>query len=324
MHVVGRYIGVLSVCLRAGGTEARTKGGAVGEMIESYLPGREPLFRGKVRDVYDLGTHLLLVATDRISAFDVVLPTPIPGKGRNLTRLSNFWFDKTADILPNHLTGLGLDHVIEEESIRTELTDRSVVVLQAEPLKIEAIVRGYLAGSGWLDYQETGAVSGVRLPPRLQESDRLPNPIFTPSTKAPRGQHDQNIDFDQAAEIVGSDLAEAVREASLAIYQRATTIAERRGLIVADTKLEFGLCNGELILIDELLTPDSSRFWDRDTYRARRPQPSFDKQFVREHLTAVGWNRRPPAPELPQEIVKQTAVKYHEAFERLTESSVDS
>lgn len=291
-------------------------------MIEARIAGREPAFRGKVRDVYEIDNHLLIVTTDRISAFDVVLPTPIPGKGSVLTHLSNFWFDWTADMVPNHLTTIGLEEVTTDKAELTELADRSVVVRKAEPLKIEAIVRGYLAGSGWLEYQSTGSVSGLALPSGLRESERLPQPIFTPSTKAPAGKHDENIDFDGAVGIVGPHLAELVRDTSVAIYRRAAAYAETRGIILADSKFEFGLCDGELTLIDELLTPDSSRFWDSDAYEPGRPQASFDKQFVRDYLTGLGWERQPPAPDLPPYIVSLTADKYRDALERLTGVSI--
>ena len=286
-------------------------------LVRSDIPGLDPLFRGKVRDVYDLGEHLLLVASDRISAFDVVLPTPIPDKGRVLTGLSNFWFDKTSAIMPNHLTDLALDTVTDDRRALAQLADRSVIVCKAEALAIEAIVRGYLAGSAWAEYQKTGAVCGIKLAPGLCESERLPEPIFTPSTKAPRGQHDENIDFARAAELIGPERAELVKETSLALYRMAVTVAEERGIIVGDTKFEFGMRDGEMILIDELLTPDSSRFWDVETYEPGRSQPSFDKQFVRDYLATVGWDRRPPAPELPSEIVERTSHKYREAYRRL-------
>ncbi|GIW40911.1 MAG: phosphoribosylaminoimidazole-succinocarboxamide synthase [Candidatus Binatia bacterium] len=287
-------------------------------LFSSDIPSLPLLFRGKVRDVYDLGDRLLIVATDRISAFDVVLPTPIPEKGRILTQLSNFWFARTSSILPNHLLDEPLERVVPDPEARAQLEGRAVVVRKARPLKVEAIVRGYLSGSGWKDYQRTGEVCGIRLPKGLRESERLPEPIFTPSTKAPQGQHDENISFDEAAAILGRELAEQVRRRSLEIYAAAARWAESRGLIIADTKFEFGLVDGELVLIDELLTPDSSRFWAKDTYEPGRPQPSFDKQFVRDYLDSIGWDHKPPAPELPPDIVQQTAAKYREALERLT------
>jgi phosphoribosylaminoimidazole-succinocarboxamide synthase len=291
---------------------------AVDTLFESHIPERPLLFRGKVRDVYDLGDRLLIVASDRLSAFDVVLPTPIPRKGWILTQLSNFWFEHTAQVVPNHLTGVPVADVIRDPAVARQLEGRAVVVRKSEPVKVEAIVRGYLAGSGWNEYRTTGAVCGITLPAGLRESDRLPEPLFTPSTKAPRGEHDENISFARAVEIVGGDLAERVRDASLALYRAAAARAESRGIIIADTKFEFGLCDGQLLVIDEIFTPDSSRFWARDTYEPGRSQPSFDKQFVRDYLNSIGWNHQPPAPALPPDIVERTAAKYLEAYERLT------
>ena len=293
-------------------------------MMTSHLHDVPLLCRGKVRDVHELGDRLLIVATDRISAFDVVLPTPVPGKGRILTELSNFWFARTSAIVPNHLLDVPLRDVVRDEDDLRDLEGRAVVVRRAQPLKIEAIVRGYLSGSGWAEYQRTGNICGISLPPRLGESDRLPEPIFTPSTKAPQGEHDQNISFDGAVAIVGSRVAEAVRQLSLAIYHEAAAWAESRGIILADTKLEFGMCGSEIVLIDELLTPDSSRFWASDSYEPGRPQASFDKQFVRDYLTSIDWNRKAPAPELPQDIVEQTISRYREALVRLTGNGTES
>ncbi|MBI3070484.1 MAG: phosphoribosylaminoimidazolesuccinocarboxamide synthase, partial [Deltaproteobacteria bacterium] len=284
----------------------------------SDLPGQKLLFRGKVRDVYDLGDALLIVATDRLSAFDVVLPTPIPGKGEILTQLSNFWFAKLASASPNHLTGRPVRSVLNDESLAARYADRSVVVAKAEPLKVEAIVRGYLAGSGLIEYREKGSVSGIALPPGLREADRLPAPIFTPSTKAPRGTHDENISFDAAARIVGGSILEEVRARSLSLYKEAVAWAESRGILLADTKFEFGLLGGNLTLIDEILTPDSSRFWPAAGYTPGHSQPSFDKQFVRDFLLSLKWNKQPPGPVLPHDVIRKTLAKYREALERLS------
>ncbi len=289
----------------------------VSAVYESHIPELPLWFRGKVRDLYDLGDGLLIVATDRLSAFDVVLPTPIPGKGEVLTQMSNFWFRRMSHVIPNHLTDRSLAEVVRDPAVRAEIERRAVIARKAKPLKVEAIVRGYLAGSGWVEYQRTGAICGVRLPRNLRESDRLPEPIFTPSTKAPAGEHDENISYAQTEDLLGAELARAVRDASLAIYREAAAWAESRGILIADTKLEFGLCNGELLLIDELLTPDSSRFWAAEDYEPGRAQPSFDKQFVRDYLNSIGWNRKPPAPELPAEIAAETAARYREALVRL-------
>lgn len=287
-------------------------------VMETRLPGLTLLKRGKVRDIYDLGDELLIVATDRISAFDVVLPTPIPGKGRILTQISLFWFNKLHHIVPNHLSPTRLDDVVRDaESLRL-LAGRAVVVRKAEPLPVEAIVRGYLSGSAWKEYRATGEVCGLRLPAGLRESDRLPEPLFTPSTKAEGGAHDENITYARLAEIIGPDLAEQVRAISLGLYREAAAYALERGIIIADTKFEFGLIGGELVLIDELLTPDSSRFWPADSYVPGQPQPSFDKQYVRDYLEEIGWDKRPPAPSLPPEVVAGTVEKYREALRRLT------
>lgn len=279
--------------------------------------------RGKVRDIYDFGDRLLLVATDRISAFDVVLPTGIPGKGRILTALSTFWFHVTADLVPNHLLTTEVDGFPPAcRPYRETLQGRSMLVKKTKPLSIECIVRGYLSGSGWAEYQKTGTVCGIPLPPGLPESCRLDPPLFTPSTKAEQGAHDVNITFDEAAARLGPELAEHVRTLSLALYERARTHALERGIIIADTKFEFGLLDGNLILIDEVLTPDSSRFWPCDTYAPGRSQPSFDKQFVRDYLKSVAWGMQEPGPELPQEIVRRTRAKYQEALRRLTEADL--
>ena len=287
-------------------------------LFESHVPECKLLFRGKVRDVYDLGEALMIVTSDRLSAFDVVLPTPIPGKGAILNQMSLFWFERTRSLIPNHLLDRPLESAVRDPDARRQLEGRTVIVRKTEPLKIEAVIRGYLSGSGLAEYERTGAVCGIALPAGLRESDRLPEPIFTPSTKAPQGEHDENISFGQAAEIIGRELAERVRDLSLAIYRQCAEYALSRGIIIADTKFEFGIDGGQIYLIDEVCTPDSSRFWAVDTYEAGQPQPSFDKQFVRDYLTSIGWNKQPPAPELPAEIAEKTAAKYREALERLT------
>ncbi len=272
--------------------------------------------RGKVRDLYDLGDRLLIVATDRLSAFDVVLPTPIPGKGRLLTQLSLFWFEKLREVVPHHVVS-ATEFPKELSRYQAQLAGRAMVVRRTEPVSIECVVRGYLSGSGWKDYKATGKVCGIALPPGLQESARLPEPIFTPATKATQG-HDKNISFEDAATRVGRPLAEKLREVSLEIYRRACAYAEPRGIILADTKFEFGLLGGELLWIDEALTPDSSRFWQATAYTPGRAQPSFDKQYVRDYLERIGWNKQPPGPELPSDVVAGTREKYREAYRLLT------
>ncbi len=286
-------------------------------VYQSDLPYLKLLFRGKVRDIYDLGDELLLVATDRLSAFDVVFPTPIPHKGEILTQVSLFWFEKLKHVIRNHLSPRSLSEVFKTPADLETYGKRSMLVRKTQPLAIESITRGYLAGSGWSDYQKTGKVCGIALPAGLQESQILPEPIFTPSTKAPQGQHDENISFAQACEIVGKDVAEKVRDVSIRLYSEGRAYAESRGLILADTKFEFGFLNGELILIDEILTPDSSRYWPKDQYQVGMSPPSFDKQFVRDYLTKAGWNKKPPAPELPEDIVRKTSEKYQESLRRL-------
>lgn len=294
-------------------------------VLETSLAGLKPPKRGKVRDIYDLGEALLIVATDRISAFDVVLPNAIPEKGRVLTRISQYWFAKTADIVKNHLisTEVG-DFPAECRAHAAVLEGRSMLVKKAKPLPVECIVRGYLSGSGLKEYRSTGAVSGIKLPPGLTEASRLPGPIFTPSTKAEVGEHDVNIDFDTVVKLVGKDAAEKIRKYTLDVYKRACEIAEPKGIIIADTKLEFGTYEGEVILIDEVLTPDSSRFWPRDGYRVGVSQKSFDKQFVRDYLLSLSWNQRPPAPMLPDDVVKKTSEKYLEVLAMLTGEAVYS
>lgn len=277
------------------------------------------LRQGKVRDMYDLGDALLMVATDRISAFDVVMPNPIPGKGRILTQMSMFWFEVMEGLIPNHLITADVDRFPQAcHPYADKIRDRSMLVRKAEPLSVECIVRGYLSGSGWKSYLESGRICEMRLPKGLIESDRLPEPMFTPSTKADIGAHDENISFKQVEDILGKALAARLRDISLAIYKKAVEFAEPRGIIIADTKFEFGLIDDELVLIDEILTPDSSRFWPKDTYRPGGPQKSFDKQYVRDYLLSLGWDKRPPAPELPPEVVENTRRKYDEALLRLT------
>jgi phosphoribosylaminoimidazole-succinocarboxamide synthase len=291
-------------------------------LYESELPHLKLLNRGKVRDIYDVDEdHLLIVTSDRLSAFDVILPQPIPGKGEVLTRVANFWFGRTGDIIPNHISEKPLAEVVPDEAQRKALGDRAMVVRKLKPLPIEAIVRGYLIGSGWKDYQKTGAVCGITLPEGLQQADKLPEAIYTPSTKAEVGDHDENISFEQTVDLVGRELAEQVRDVSLKIYTECATFAREKGIIIADTKFEFGLdSEGTLHLIDEVLTPDSSRFWPADQYRPGISPPSFDKQFVRDYLETLDWDKTPPAPELPEEIISKTAEKYREAEKQLTGS----
>jgi phosphoribosylaminoimidazole-succinocarboxamide synthase len=277
--------------------------------------------RGKVRDIYELGDRLLIVATDRLSAFDVVLPTPIPDKGRVLTQLSLFWFDKLADVVPNHiLSAKNFDG--ELAPYAAALEGRAMLVRKTEPVPIECVVRGYISGSGWKDYQKSGAICGIPLPAGLHESDKLPQPIFTPSTKATTG-HDENISFEETVSRVGKPLAERLRDTTLEIYKRAAEHAAARGIIIADTKFEFGLIGNELIWIDEALTPDSSRFWPASQYVPGKAQPSFDKQYVRDYLERIGWNKQPPAPALPPDVVEGTREKYREAYQRITGHALD-
>jgi phosphoribosylaminoimidazole-succinocarboxamide synthase len=283
---------------------------------QTNLPGIHFLNRGKVRDLYQVGDRLLIVATDRLSAFDVLLPTPIPDKGRVLTQLSLFWFNLLRDIIPNHVVA-DSDFSSELVPFREQLEGRAMVCRRTKPVPIECVVRGYLSGSGWKDYGATGRVCGIALPAGLLESERLPEPIFTPSTKAEKG-HDENISFDEAAARVGREVAERLRAVSLDIYKRAVAYAEPRGIILADTKFEFGFDGDELVWIDEALTPDSSRFWPADGYQPGRAQPSFDKQFVRDYLERIGWNKQPPGPELPPDVVEGTRKKYREAYRQLT------
>ncbi len=288
-------------------------------ILQTDFPTLKLAGRGKVRDIYDLGTALLIVTTDRISAFDVIMNEGIPDKGAVLNQISAFWFHQMEDIVPNHIISTEVkDFPAECQPYADILTGRSMLVKKAKPLPAECIVRGYLSGSGWKDYKATGSVCGITLPAGLLESDRLPEPIFTPSTKAELGTHDENISFDTMAALCGRELAEKVSDVTLKIYAKARDIADAKGIIIADTKFEYGIYNNELIIIDECMTPDSSRFWPKDSYRPGGPQPSFDKQFLRDYLETLDWNKTAPAPPLPQEIVTKTGDKYREALFRLT------
>jgi phosphoribosylaminoimidazole-succinocarboxamide synthase len=291
-------------------------------LFESDLPHLELLNRGKVRDIYNVDDeHMLIVTSDRLSAFDVVLPQPIPGKGEVLTRVANFWFDRTGDIIPNHLSDKPLSDVVPDAEQRAILGDRALVVRKLRPLPVEAIVRGYLIGSGWKDYQKTGSVCGIQLAEGLDQAAKLPEAIYTPSTKAEIGDHDENISFDETVKLLGQDLAEKVRDVSLRIYTECAAFALEKGIIIADTKFEFGLDQDDnLYLIDEVLTPDSSRFWPADQYQVGISPPSYDKQFVRDYLETLEWDKTPPGPDLPGEIIARTAEKYQEAETRLTTS----
>ncbi len=291
-------------------------------LYESSLSSLKLIARGKVRDIYDISDkYMLIVATDRLSAFDVILPDPIPGKGRVLTRISNFWFDKLGYIMPNHISDLTLADVLPDALERAQVEGRAVVVKKLKPLPVEAIVRGYLIGSGWKDYQKTGEVCGIKLPEGLQQAEQLPEPIYTPSTKAAVDQHDENVSFEKTVALMGQDLAEQVRNASLKIYKEAAAYAIERGIIIADTKFEFGVDDaGVLYLIDEVLTPDSSRFWPADEYQVGISPPSFDKQYIRDYLETLDWNKTAPGPLLPSEVTGFCAKKYAEAETRLTSS----
>ena len=286
---------------------------------ESNLSSLKLLHRGKVRDLYAVDDqHLLIVQTDRLSAFDVILPNPVPGKGKVLTTLSNFWFEKLGHVIPNHLTGIAPEDVVKTEADRAQIKGRAFVVKRLKALPIEAIVRGYLVGSGWKEYKKSGSVCGIKLPPGLQEAQQLPQPLFTPSTKAAAGEHDENISFDDVVKLLGETRASEVRAASLALYSQAAQYAATKGIIIADTKFEFGVDDaGKMYLIDEALTPDSSRFWPAEEYRVGSNPPSYDKQFVRDWLEASGWNKQPPAPQIPEEVLLKTSDKYHEALHRL-------
>lgn len=289
-------------------------------LFESSISSLKLLARGKVRDIYEIDdAHMLIVTTDRISAFDVILPDPIPGKGLVLTSVSNFWFDRMKEIIPSHLSELTLEQAVPDEAERAQVEGRAIVVRKLKPLPVEAIVRGYLIGSGWKDYQHSGSVCGIQLPEGLQQAQKLPEAIYTPSTKAEVGDHDENISFDKTVELLGPELAGKVRDVSLKLYTEAAHYAAERGIIIADTKFEFGLDNqGALFLIDEALTPDSSRFWPADQYKLGISPPSFDKQFVRDYLETLDWDKTSPGPSLPDEIRQKTGQKYHEAEIRLT------
>ena len=289
-------------------------------VFETRINSLARLHRGKVRDVYAIDADsLLIITTDRLSAFDVVLPDPIPGKGQVLNRISNFWFARTGHIVPNHLIDRPLAEVLPDPVERAQAEGRCVIARRLRALPIEAVVRGYLIGSGWKDYQATGQVCGITLPPGLRQAERLPEPIFTPATKAAVGDHDENIPYSQAEQLIGADLAAKVRSTAIALYHHAVDYAAERGILIADTKFEFGLtADDELILIDEALTPDSSRFWPADTYQVGTSPPSFDKQYVRDYLETLDWNKQAPGPHLPAEVIARTSAKYHEALERLT------
>ena len=289
-------------------------------VFDTQIKSLERLHRGKVRDVYAIDADsLLIITTDRLSAFDVVLPDPIPGKGRVLNRISNFWFARTQHIVPNHLIDRPLAEVLPDPVERAQAEGRCVIARRLKALPVEAVVRGYLIGSGWKDYQKTGAVCGITLPAGLRQAERLPQPIFTPATKAAVGDHDENIPFAEVEKLIGAALAAKVRDTALALYAHAVDYARERGILIADTKFEFGLApDGELILIDEALTPDSSRFWPADTYAVDTSPPSFDKQYVRDYLETLDWNKTAPGPKLPADVIERTSAKYHEALERLT------
>ena len=295
-------------------------GTAAATVYETHLRGQQLLHRGKVRDIYAVDAeHLLIVTTGRLSAFDVILPDPIPGKGQVLHGISEYWFSHTRHIVPNHVSDRPLDSVVHDAEELALLAGRAAIVRRLRALPIEAVVRGYLIGSGWKDYEASGAVCGIRLPAGLRLAEQLPEPLFTPATKAALGEHDENIAFERVAGLIGADTARAVREAALALYRHAAAHARARGIIIADTKFEFGLdASGRLTLIDEALTPDSSRFWPAATWRVGASPPSFDKQYVRDYLETLDWNKRAPGPRLPPEIIARTSEKYHEALARLT------
>ena len=292
-------------------------------IYESKLKSLQRIGRGKVREIYAVdGERMLIVTSDRLSAFDVVMSEPIPDKGRVLTEMSKFWFAKLGHVVPNHLTGVDPESAVEGEEEKAQVRGRSMVVKKLNPLPIEAVVRGYIIGSGWKDYQKTGSVCGIKLPKGLQQAQKLPGAIFTPATKAVEG-HDENISFEQAAKLIGEDLARAVREVSLRLYKEASEYAATRGIIIADTKFEFGTdAQGNLVLIDEALTADSSRLWPAAEYRVGTSPPSYDKQFVRDYLEALGWNKAPPPPKLPADVIEKTSAKYREALERLTGKTI--
>ena len=287
-------------------------------ILETKYPELKFIKKGKVRDIYELDGKLLIVATDRLSAFDVVFNQGIPEKGKVLTQISKYWFDKVADIIPNHLISTEVADFPILKKYAKELEDRIMVVKNVKPVMVECIVRGYLSGSGWTEYQKSGSICGIKIPKGFVESDKLPEPIFTPTSKAEVGVHDENITFEDVIRMIGEKLADELRNKAIAVYKKASAIAEKKGLIIADTKFEFGMDQGKLILIDEILTPDSSRFWPKDQYKPGGAQPSFDKQFVRDYLIAKNWNKKPPAPDLPEEIIKKTSEKYLEALKKIT------
>lgn len=293
-------------------------------LLQSSIKSLPLINQGKVRDIYDIDADkMLIITTDRLSAFDVILPTPIPNKGAVLTQIANFWFEKLSNIIPNHLTGIPPESVVHDVTEHAQLGDRAIVVKKLKPLPIEAVVRGYLVGSGWKEYKQQGTVCGIALPAGLQEASKLPEPIFTPSTKAEIGTHDENITFAQTVALVGQELAEKVRDTAIALYKAAAEYALTKGIIIADTKFEFGLdAAGRLYLIDEALTPDSSRFWPADQYKVGSNPPSFDKQYVRDWLESSGWGKQPPAPELPAEVAARTSEKYCEAYRQLTGKTI--
>jgi len=287
-------------------------------IIQTNLPGVKLHGRGKVRDIYDLGEYYLIVATDRLSAFDVVLPTPIPDKGKVLTQMSAFWFSHFNESVPNHVVSTNVDeYPVAVRSFRDQIEGRSMLVKKAKVFPVECVARGFLTGSGLKDYNKTGKVCGITLPAGLRDSDRLPEPLFTPSTKAEKG-HDENISEAEAGKLIGADNIQKLKELTLSVYSRAVELASKRGIIICDTKFEFGVIDGKISIVDEMLTPDSSRFWPADQYSPGKPQPSFDKQFVRDYLERIGWNKQPPAPELPKDIVESTSAKYREALKILT------
>ena len=294
-------------------------------VYETKLKGLEPIYQGKVRDLFAIDEeHMLIVASDRLSAFDVVMPEPIPGKGQILTQITNFWFDKTDAIIKSHRADLDIEEVLEDKDDLEQVRGRSMVVKRLKALPVEAVVRGYLIGSGWKDYQNTGSVCGIPLPAKLQMADKLPEPIFTPATKAAKGDHDENIDFDTVVGLIGKELAEKVRDVSIEIYNFASEFAAERGIILADTKFEFGLDKDDnLVLIDEILTPDSSRYWPADSYQVGISPPSFDKQFVRDYLETLDWGKTAPGPTIPLEVRNKSADKYEEALVKLTDKTLD-
>lgn len=290
----------------------------MGVILDTNFPKLKLLKKGKVRDIYDLGANLLIVATDRISAFDVILPDGIPGKGEVLTQISKYWFEQTKDIIDNHMITTDANKFPKEcAEYRDVLDKRSMLVKKSEPLSVECVVRGYLAGSGWTEYKESRTICGITIEPGLKESSKLKEPIFTPATKEDVGKHDINIDFAGAVRAVGKETAEKIRDTSIAVFKKATIMAEKKGIIIADTKFEFGISGGSIILIDEILTPDSSRFWPMDGYKEGRGQRSFDKQFVRDYLLSLNWDKNPPAPRLPEDIIRKTSERYFEALKRL-------